>query len=821
MTFLNPILAAVGLGCIAIPIIIHILMRRRRRPVAWGAMKFLLEAYRRQRRRVNLEQILLLATRCLLVALLALALGKPVLGAAGLLGSAGPRTLYLLIDNSLTSSVVTGGVPGGSPALERSKAQALNLLAQLDQGRGDRVAVLTLASPNDGLVLPATPDLAGAGELIRALSPADSRADFSGALARVRDELRRDGSATTSAGNNWLALLSEFRAGAADTSASVPGLSAVGTPDSGLNVLASTPASEPIDNVTIEGVDPLRGVLISPAEGAAGQRAGASAGVRITLRRTGPGVGAGGVTKVRLEALRPAGAPGERAPAAEVVVQWQPGQETAAASASVEVPAAEIGAMASTDDAVIVAQIDRDAVAGDNTLRRPMESRSRLEVALLAPGQVAEGGSINSFTTADWLALALSPETDLAVRRRRNGEVRITVLDPARTLASQGGAGALGEFDALLVPRPDLIDAPGWRQVRVAVDRGALLVVMPPSHEQTHLWTDAMIEALGLDWSIGREPRTLSPAGVLTSQRVLPAGPDLLELLAPELDSLAKPVAFSRILDITAPAGSFEPLLTLSDGTPILVMGQAGTGEAGPINTQPTPAVGPVASRGLVLFFAAPPELSWTDLPAKPLMVPLLQELIRQGIGRSLGTHTTVAGGSPGVVPGAVELVRLAGDDTGAGATDGGLPRTVSIDAGGRLSPAIRNAGLWVFRNDDGSTLGITAFNADPQASSTEVLGIDELTRWLSPVSNEIVWLEDEGAPTLGTPGGGAAAASVLETDSRVPPLSFPLLAAGALLAVLEAVLARLFSHARADAQTGIIAPRSVVLTTPGGAKAA
>ena len=56
MTFLNPTIALVGLACVAIPIIIHILMRRRRRPVQWAAMEFLMEAYRRQRRRMNLER---------------------------------------------------------------------------------------------------------------------------------------------------------------------------------------------------------------------------------------------------------------------------------------------------------------------------------------------------------------------------------------------------------------------------------------------------------------------------------------------------------------------------------------------------------------------------------------------------------------------------------------------------------------------------------------------------------------------------------------------------------------------------------------------
>ena len=79
MTFLNPILFSVGAACVALPIVIHILLRRRRRPIPWAAMRFLLDAYRKQRRKINLEQVLLLAARCLLVALLALAVGKPVL----------------------------------------------------------------------------------------------------------------------------------------------------------------------------------------------------------------------------------------------------------------------------------------------------------------------------------------------------------------------------------------------------------------------------------------------------------------------------------------------------------------------------------------------------------------------------------------------------------------------------------------------------------------------------------------------------------------------------------------------------------------------
>ncbi len=78
MTFLNPILL-IGLAGVAIPVLIHLLNRRRARVVQWGAMRFLLEAMASQNRRIRIEEIILLAMRCLLVALLAMALARPFL----------------------------------------------------------------------------------------------------------------------------------------------------------------------------------------------------------------------------------------------------------------------------------------------------------------------------------------------------------------------------------------------------------------------------------------------------------------------------------------------------------------------------------------------------------------------------------------------------------------------------------------------------------------------------------------------------------------------------------------------------------------------
>ncbi len=63
-------LAAAGAAAVGIPIAIHLLTRFRRRREPWAAMRFLIEAFRRQRQRIRLEQLLLLLVRCLVLLLL-------------------------------------------------------------------------------------------------------------------------------------------------------------------------------------------------------------------------------------------------------------------------------------------------------------------------------------------------------------------------------------------------------------------------------------------------------------------------------------------------------------------------------------------------------------------------------------------------------------------------------------------------------------------------------------------------------------------------------------------------------------------------------
>jgi hypothetical protein len=67
--FLHPWYMAAGGLLVSAPIIIHLINRMRFKRVRWAAMEFLLKSQKRNRRRLIIEQLILLALRCLLVLL--------------------------------------------------------------------------------------------------------------------------------------------------------------------------------------------------------------------------------------------------------------------------------------------------------------------------------------------------------------------------------------------------------------------------------------------------------------------------------------------------------------------------------------------------------------------------------------------------------------------------------------------------------------------------------------------------------------------------------------------------------------------------------
>jgi hypothetical protein len=107
MSFLNPALLF-GAAAVAVPILIHLWNRRRFRPMPWAAMRFLRASVEQNRRRVRIEDWLLLLVRCLLLMLLALALARPALRSVAAFLDTGRAATVLVLDHSASLAASDG-----------------------------------------------------------------------------------------------------------------------------------------------------------------------------------------------------------------------------------------------------------------------------------------------------------------------------------------------------------------------------------------------------------------------------------------------------------------------------------------------------------------------------------------------------------------------------------------------------------------------------------------------------------------------------------------------------------------------------------------
>src|SRR5215217_3767318 len=104
---LNPLLAWLGVLAVSVPIVIHLLNKRKFERVVWAAMRFLKVSVEQNQRRIQIEDMLLLALRCLWRVLRGLGMARPVScrgrAGGGWFGQANV-TAVLLLDNSYSMS---------------------------------------------------------------------------------------------------------------------------------------------------------------------------------------------------------------------------------------------------------------------------------------------------------------------------------------------------------------------------------------------------------------------------------------------------------------------------------------------------------------------------------------------------------------------------------------------------------------------------------------------------------------------------------------------------------------------------------------------
>jgi hypothetical protein len=185
MTFLNP-LVLLGLAAAAIPVILHLLNRRRLRTVEFSSLRFLKELQQSSLRRLKFRQWLLLLLRTLLIVALVLSFARPVIQGsfAGIIGSRARNSMVFVIDDSPSMTVRTER----GMVFDRAREAATRVLALA--GEGDRIAILPLSALAPGTSPPGYEQPQTAKSILQRLEPSQVARRFIESLPIIRTAVR-------------------------------------------------------------------------------------------------------------------------------------------------------------------------------------------------------------------------------------------------------------------------------------------------------------------------------------------------------------------------------------------------------------------------------------------------------------------------------------------------------------------------------------------------------------------------------------------------------------------------------------------------------
>ncbi|MCA9563174.1 MAG: BatA domain-containing protein, partial [Myxococcales bacterium] len=174
MNFLNPMLLA-GLALAAVPIVIHLINRKRAVKRPFPMLEFLLRSEKRMAKRLKVKQLLLLASRIAILLLIPLAMAQPYL-----LSQTGatdderlPAAVVFVVDDTLSMNQEVAG----ESSFDLARSVILERVDTLRQW--DAVALVLARSPATAPVPELTEDH---GELRAWLEEAEAASSRSGSL---------------------------------------------------------------------------------------------------------------------------------------------------------------------------------------------------------------------------------------------------------------------------------------------------------------------------------------------------------------------------------------------------------------------------------------------------------------------------------------------------------------------------------------------------------------------------------------------------------------------------------------------------------------
>ena len=410
-----------ALGGVAIPIAIHLWRRQTPRRESWAAMQFLRAAIDRHARRLRIESLLLLLVRCLLLALLALAVAEPFQESDSVAVLGTRRThQVLLLDGSLSMSAQTGS----ESRFDRARRQAREIVRQ--SSAGDVFNLCRIGNAASPVIIrrPAHDPSDVLREIDR-VPLLDDAGDIAGALRQVQELLQE----VPPHQPTEVYILSDFQA---------------------TNWSGDTPAQE----------SQLRQALKDLAARARLFLVDAGSGVPSNVALRGlnaPDLVALSGRPFRVEVDIASFSAEEETRTLEVLVD-----NVLRASQPVTLPAwseqkvtATLRIPDSGSAVVIEARIGPDAIATDNQIRRVVASRKRLEV-LLVDGHPSDSLAESA---SGFLQLALSPTPSAG----SNPMTTNSVFQPTVCTAVELAEIDLSRFDGIV-----LCDVAGLGEAEIA-----------------------------------------------------------------------------------------------------------------------------------------------------------------------------------------------------------------------------------------------------------------------------------------------------------------------------------------------------------------
>jgi hypothetical protein len=546
-----------------IPIIIHILSHRRYRVVRWAAMDFLLAALSEQSRNLRLQDLILLAVRVAVLVLAALTLARPLLSPAAL-DRTGLAESTADAVIVLDTSYSMQANPAGQTRLEQARDKARRLLGTLPEQT--RLGVVYVNERARRATPSLTADRVQVSTAIDSALPSAFGSDLSPGLAEALELLRG-----STASTKRIYLISDCQARLFERSADqLESILAQADPSVGLVVMPVD--NHPVNNVTVSDLEVKSRWL----------RVNVPVELSVQVRASGP------------------------APPAEAHVElWVEGRRVdrrTAALADSRATATFRHVFTAPGLHAVEVRLDADAIEIDNHTFAALWIPPAIRLAVIAP----DSPPSQTHSAYTYIHAALD-QSDT----KGDAATGLPIAVQPRIVPGRAAEQLEADLDILVLADPGGLSPDVLKRITALAEEGTSILISAGPDAMATLGLFRSGQAGSGEW-LANLDITPPPEGDANTTLHLdpdnsPAG--VLDLDSPGVrDALAGVNVFRAVTLAPRNAGDWAPGLIMADGRNALLVREL-----------------PGAAR--LALLATSLDSRWTDLPYRPALVPMLQDV--------------------------------------------------------------------------------------------------------------------------------------------------------------------------------------------------